>query len=272
MSNAAAFSTAEYHAILRNDFTTFIERSFSELNPQALFQHGRYIELIAAKLEQCRTGETKRLIINLPPRTLKSHAASVAFPAWLLGHHPTTQIICASYGQDLADKHARDCRTLMSSGFYRSLFPQTAISEARNSVGDFMTTAQGGRMATSVGGVLTGRGADVIILDDMLKVVIEDKASGTSLIQELKNGGLRGIEAYQHAPGSDKLMRTAGQSMNFESGDALLPAEAPWLDDYVRELTGFPGTKFDDQVDSPTQALEFMLSKLCRRTIFDVVG
>ncbi len=477
MSNAVELSTGEYHAILRNDYTTFIERSFSELNPQAFFQHGRYIELLAATLEKCRTGKTKRLIINLPPRTLKSHAASVAFPAWLLGHDPTTQIICASYGQDLADKHARDCRTLMMSGFYRSLFSRTTLSEAKNSVGDFMTTAQGVRMATSVGGVLTGRGADIIILDDILKpddalsetrrkaandwyfntllsrlnskehgiiiivmqrlhqedlvgevmdrefwevlslpaiatddecyryqtffgtqpftrkpgealhperdsvetyrriretigdynfqsqyqqnpipleggiikrewlksytpgekpdsfrmivqswdtankagemndfsvcttwgiaggkfyllhvhrmrltfpalkrtakelyerfrprkVVIEDKASGTSLIQELKNEGLYGIEAYQHAPGSDKFMRTAGQSMKFESGQVLLPSEATWLDDYVRELTGFPGTKFDDQVDSTTQALDFMSSEACRLTIFDVV-
>ena len=169
MSNAITFSQAEYHVLLRNDYTTFIERSFCELNPQALFQYGQYIELLAATLEKCRRGEIKRLIINLPPRTLKSHAASVAFPAWLLGHDPTTQIICASYGQDLADKHARDCRTLMESAFYRSLFPRTALSDAKRSVDDFMTIRQGFRMATSVGGVLTGRGADIIILDDILK-------------------------------------------------------------------------------------------------------
>jgi predicted phage terminase large subunit-like protein len=103
------------------------------------------------------------------------------------------------------------------------------------------------------------------------KVVIEDKASGTSLIQELKREGLYGVEPYQPSPGSDKYMRTAGQSMKFESGQVLLPTNAPWLDDYVRELTGFPGAKFDDQVDSTTQALDFMSSKLCRLTIYDVV-
>src|SRR6185312_103170 len=67
------------------------------------------------------------------------------------------------------------------------------------------------------------------------KVVIEDKASGTSLIQELSNAGLYGIEAYQQPPGSDKFMRTAAQSMKFESGQVRLPAEATWLEDYVRE-------------------------------------
>ena len=95
--------------------------------------------------------------------------SSVAFSAWLLGHDPAKQIICASYGQDLADKHARDCRTLMASAFYRGLFPRTSLLPEKLSVNDFMTTAQGFRMSTSVGGVLTGRGADVIILDDILK-------------------------------------------------------------------------------------------------------
>jgi hypothetical protein len=122
-----ALSVKEYEAVLRNDLTTYVERSFYELNPQATFVPGKYIELMAAKLEGCRAGATKRLIINLPPRTLKSLAVSVVFVAWLLGHDPSKEIICASYGQDLADKHARDCRTLMSSAFYRNLFPLKQI-------------------------------------------------------------------------------------------------------------------------------------------------
>ena len=94
---------------------------------------------------------------------------SIAFAAWLLGHNPAIQIIAASYGQDLADKLARDTRTLMEADWYRALFP-TRLS-ARKAVNDFTTTAGGTRMATSVGGVLTGRGADVIVIviDDPLK-------------------------------------------------------------------------------------------------------
>ena len=167
--NNFELSVAEYQFILRNDFSSFIERAFIELNPQTDFMTAPYIDLLASDLEGCRTGKTRRLIINLPPRTLKSHAASVAFPAWLLGHDPTKQIICASYGQDLADKHGLDSRTLMSSAFYKNLFPKTALAPNKTSVSDFMTTAKGGRMATSVGGVLTGRGGDVLILDDILK-------------------------------------------------------------------------------------------------------
>src|SRR5271169_2102509 len=79
-------------------------------------------ELIASKLQACLDGQIKRLIINLPPRNLKSHAATICFPAYVLGHKPSAQIICVSYGQQLADKHSLDCRTLMNSEWYRGVF------------------------------------------------------------------------------------------------------------------------------------------------------
>src|SRR3984893_17760956 len=153
--------------ILRCDLMSFIERSFYELNPQTELLLAPHIELIAAKLEACRRGRINRLIINLPPRQLKSHCASVAFPAWCLAHHPAAHMICASYGQDLADHLCADCRRLMTSAWYRRLFPVRLAD--RQAVHDFATTEQGTRMATSVGGVLTGRGADLIIIDDPLK-------------------------------------------------------------------------------------------------------
>ena len=162
-------SIAEYEFILRKDLTSFVERSFYELNPEAAFLGNPHIEVMAAKLQSCLEGKSRRLIINLPPRSLKSHCASVAFPAFLLGHVPEAQIICASYGQDLADKLARDCRTLMMSAFYQRLFPAARLSRDKSAANDFATIAQGFRMATSVGGVLTGRGADFIIIDDPLK-------------------------------------------------------------------------------------------------------
>jgi len=161
-------TTNEYCALLRSDFNAFIERSFAELNPATHFLSNWHIELIAAELEACRRGETKRLIINVPPRSLKSHCASIAFPAWLLGHDPSAQIIVASYGQELASKLSSDCRSLLSSPFYQGIF-STRLSPQRQGVQEFATTKKGFRMATSVGGVLTGRGADFIILDDPLK-------------------------------------------------------------------------------------------------------
>jgi predicted phage terminase large subunit-like protein len=160
---------SEYHALLRTDFSAFIERSFSELNPDTAYIANWHIEVMAAALEDCRHGKTKRLIITVPPRSLKSHSVSVAFAAWLLGHKSSTQIICASYAQDLAEKHALDCRSLMSGSFYRQLFPATRLARSKNAVHDFTTTQKGNRLATSVGGVLTGRGADFIIIDDPIK-------------------------------------------------------------------------------------------------------
>jgi len=158
----------EYSALLRLDFCSFIQRCFYQLNPSTPFLPNKHIELIAAKLEACRKGQIRRLIINLPPRNLKSLCASIALPAWCLGHDPTAQILCVSYAQELSDKLARDCRSILGTGWYRKLFP-TRLSPQKQSVQEFVTTAQGFRLATSVGGVLTGRGADLIIIDDPLK-------------------------------------------------------------------------------------------------------
>jgi predicted phage terminase large subunit-like protein len=455
-------SPAEYAFILRHDFMSFIERSFYELNPQTRFLPGPHIEVMASKLEACRKGKSKRLIINLPPRGLKSHCTSISFAAWWLGHNPAGHVICASYGQDLADKLARDCRIIMVSAWYRRLFPTRMAN--RQAVHDFTTTDQGTRMATSVGGVLTGRGADLILIDDPLKpdealsetrrkavnewydntllsrlndknngsiiiimqrlhqddlvghvleqenwdvlsfpaiadrdethlienpfgtrlfkrnagdtlhpereslttyqtirqtigeynftsqyqqdpsppggamvktgwlkffepgeqpaefsrivqswdtankatelsdfsvcttwgvlykqyylldvfrrklnypdlkravlelaknhgartIVIEDKASGTQLIQDLRFEGLLGIIEYKPPPGTDKVMRMHAQTAMFENGLVFLPRTASWLPDFVHELTGFPGTRHDDQVDSTTQFLDYI--------------
>jgi predicted phage terminase large subunit-like protein len=93
-----------------------------------------------------------------------------------------------------------------------------------------------------------------------LKIVIEDKGSGISLIQDLKSEYIWEIEAYSPNPGMDKMVRFSSQSIKFERGQVYLQSEAPWLDAYLRELLGFPGSKFDDQVDSTSQALEAMSS------------
>src|SRR6266446_6305958 len=157
-----------YKEILRLDLGYFAQLCFCELNPQAAFLPNWHIEVIAAKLAAVRAGKIRRLIINLPPRHLKSLLASIAFPAWCLGHDPSAQILCVSYAQELADKLARDCRSIMTSPWYRQIFP-TRLAPHRQAVQEFITTRQGYRLATSTGGVLTGRGADLILIDDPLK-------------------------------------------------------------------------------------------------------
>jgi hypothetical protein len=160
---------ARYEAMLRADFAAFAHRAFCELNPRAAFAMNWHCEAIAAKLTAVYQRRVGRLMICVPPRYLKSLLASVAFPAWCLGHDPSLQCLCVSYAQDLADKLARDCRRIMTSDWYQRLFPRTRLSPRRQAVPEFETTAQGCRIATSVAGVLTGRGADMIIIDDPLK-------------------------------------------------------------------------------------------------------
>jgi hypothetical protein len=143
-------------------------RCFQHLYPKTKFIPGWYLQVVAATLEACSRGEVNRQIINIPPRYGKSTAASIAFVAWHLGHHPEAQIICVSYAQDFAEKLARDCMSVMSSDWYKEIFP-TRLSSERRSAQEFVTTRHGFRLATSVGGVLTGRGADLIIIDDALK-------------------------------------------------------------------------------------------------------
>ncbi len=158
----------QYETVLRQDFATFAARCFYDLNPQAGLAMNWHLQVIAAKLTAVREGRIRRLIINLPPRHLKSLMASIAFPAWCLGHDPSAQILCVSYAQDLSDKLGRDCRGIMMSPWYRQIFP-TRLAQHRQAVQEFITTRQGYRLATSNGGVLTGRGADLILIDDPLK-------------------------------------------------------------------------------------------------------
>ena len=160
--------TNMYLDILRNDFNAFVHRSFQELNGQTPFLPNWHLEALAAKLEEVRLGRIKRLIINIPPRHLKSHVASIAFPAWLLGHDPSKRILTVCYAQDLSDKLARDSRALMTSPFYQAVF-DTRLSPDRQAVGDFETTEGGYRYSSSVGGGVTGYGADIIIVDDPMK-------------------------------------------------------------------------------------------------------
>src|ERR1700738_5185530 len=155
-------------ALLDHALASLAARAFRELNPRTPFLMNWHVELIAAKLAAVHAGRIRRLIVSLPPRHLESHLASIAFPSWCLGNQPSTQILCVSYAQDLADKLSRDCRHILASDWYRGFFP-TRLSPQRAAMPEFDTTAQGCRLATSVGGVLTGRGADIIIIDDPLK-------------------------------------------------------------------------------------------------------
>ena len=154
--------------LLKTHFPTFIRKSLSTTDPAAQFLPNWHIDLIAEDLEAAQRGEITRLIINMPPRALKSQCVSIAWPAWLLGHDPRARIIVASYSQSLALRHSIDTRAVMTSDWYQYIFPKTKLTHDQNEKHKFMTTKRGFRFATSVGGTLTGEGGHFLILDDPL--------------------------------------------------------------------------------------------------------
>lgn len=159
----------KFEGLLRNDFRAFIHKVFTTLCPGQDYERSWHIEAIAYQLERVRRGEITRLIINMPPRSLKSISASVAFPAFLLGRDPARRIICVSYSAELAKKHSNDFRAVLEAPWYRSVFPSAQIGPYKNSETEIELTERGFRLATSVGGTLTGRGGDLIVIDDPLK-------------------------------------------------------------------------------------------------------
>lgn len=157
----------ELRALLRTDFNAFVQKAFETVSPGDAFHPNWHIEAIDHQLERCRNGENRRLVITQPPRSLKSICASVAFVAWLLGHDPTLEIVCVSYSEPLAKEFTRQFRMVVESAWYKEVFPNTRVESA--TALSWRTTAGGGRFATTVGGPLTGFGADFIIIDDPMK-------------------------------------------------------------------------------------------------------
>lgn len=173
-------------AILRNNFVSFVYRCFLHLNPGAPFLPNWHIHAIAYQLERVRRGEITRLIINMPPRYLKSITVSVAFAAFLLGLAPWRRIIAISYGDELSAKHASDFRSIVHSDWYQRAFPNMRIERSTES--ELITTRRGSRRTTSVSGTLTGLGGDLLILDDPQKPVdAQSEARRTSVNQWVTN-------------------------------------------------------------------------------------
>ena len=164
---------AELDAVLRSDLTAFVHRVFVTVSPNDTFKPNWHIEAITHELMRCHERENRRLIITQPPRSLKSICSSVAFVAWALGHDPSLRFICVSYSESLANDLARQFRMVVESAWYKRVFPGMQLKTETKD--ECITTKGGGRVAKSVGGSVTGRGADFIIIDDPLKA--EDGAS-----------------------------------------------------------------------------------------------
>ena len=155
-------------ALLANNLTSFTEFAFDVVRPGVSFKPNWHFEAVTEKLSQVARGEVRRLIITLPPRTLKSLCAAVALPAWFLGRYPSERVVVVSYSDILARTHANDFRLLVNDPIYQATFP--AMRLARDTDREIMTTKRGKRIATSIDGTLTGLGGNLIIIDDPLKL------------------------------------------------------------------------------------------------------
>ncbi|MGE4431062.1 MAG: phage terminase large subunit [Sphingobium sp.] len=159
---------ATVRALARKDLAVFVEGAFRVLDDEPYLRNW-HVNAIAYELMRLDNGDNRRLVITMPPRTMKSFIASVCLPAWLLGRNPGEKIICVSYAQDLAEDFAFQTRKLMQSDWYRRVFPATHIDPKRGSARKLTTTRNGYRYSTSTGGTLTGRGGAFIIIDDPIR-------------------------------------------------------------------------------------------------------
>lgn len=149
-----------------DSFNKIIASNFTnKINPDVNYNLNRLCDALMDIYE----GKQNRLIINIPPRYMKSIICSIAFPAFILGHNPKATIIAVSYSDELASNLALKCKQVIESAWYQEIFPDTKLSKNKKATNDFETTKGGGRYSTSVGGTLTGRGADYLIVDDPIK-------------------------------------------------------------------------------------------------------
>jgi predicted phage terminase large subunit-like protein len=155
-------------AVLASNLTSFTEFAFGVVRPGITFKPNWHFEAVTHKLSEVASGEVLRLIITLPPRTLKSLCASVALPAWFLGRNPSERVVVVSYSDFLARSHANDFRQVVNHPLYKATFPAMCLE--RDTDREIVTTQRGKRIATSIDGTLTGLGGNLIIIDDPLKL------------------------------------------------------------------------------------------------------
>ena len=169
MSDAEArdlYASVEEHEILkereeaRGSFMTFVKKVWPH------FIEGAHHKRMAAAFERVARGECKRLIINMPPRHTKSEFASYLLPAWFLGNFPEKKIIQTSHTAELAVGFGRKVRNLVDSDVFSETFPGVGLQADSKAAGRWNTNHRGDYFAIGVGGAVTGKGADILIIDD----------------------------------------------------------------------------------------------------------
>jgi len=142
------------------DFMKFVKTVWPE------FIEGKHHKIYAEKLNRIAKGELKRLIVNMPPRHTKSEFASHLFPAFFMGRHPKSKLIQTTHTGELAIRFGRKAKNLIESDEYASVFPNVTLAADSKAAGRWESNHKGEYFAAGVGGAITGRGADLLIIDD----------------------------------------------------------------------------------------------------------
>ncbi|MDG1416442.1 MAG: phage terminase large subunit, partial [Maricaulis sp.] len=212
----------------------FVQQAFTEIHGNTKLSKEPYLEAMCFALQNAAQTDAGRLLVTIPPRHLKSIASSVALAAWLMGNDPTLRIMVATYGDDLSHQHAHDFGLIVRSNWYRQLFPAFKIASSNKN--ELRTTANGVRRSVTVGGATTGFGADLIIIDDLMKAQdvssqVKREASYEyycgallSRFDNPKRGSLISIQQRLH---EDDLAAHLIATQTFEHLNLPLIAEAP---------------------------------------------
>jgi predicted phage terminase large subunit-like protein len=144
----------------QNDFIDFVRHMW----PECIL--GRHHKIIGEKFNRIAQGKLKRLIVCLPPRHSKSEFASTYFPSWMMGRKPDLKIIQTTHTAELAVRFGRKVRNLIDSDDYSQIFPDVKLQSDNKSAGRWTTNHEGESFYAGVGGAITGRGADLLIIDD----------------------------------------------------------------------------------------------------------
>jgi predicted phage terminase large subunit-like protein len=156
-------------ALVRQELHFLVQKVFETIYPMEEFQPSAYLEAMCKAVQDAAESDGGRLLVNIPPRHMKSTVISVALPSFCLGRNPGLQVMVATYATEFAILHHNQFRTVVESDWYRRTFPLFRIDPRNNRAEEIRTTLGGGRKAVAVGGSVTGRGADLLIIDDIIK-------------------------------------------------------------------------------------------------------
>ncbi len=160
---------SDIDAFCRDSFDSFAHKAFTILEPAVKYEWNWHIGCISEHLEAMHRGQIPRMIINVPPRSLKSYLVARALPAWIMGKSPHDKFICTSYGYEVIEQNAMACRRIMKSEWYQRCFPNTRIDADLDRNTHFTTTVGGQYYAATTMSPIVGMGCKWMVIDDPIK-------------------------------------------------------------------------------------------------------